>query len=115
MNEVSGDDNWSLDTLLDILKTEVEAREKCHENSILMESLKRSRIVTRPYLPLPPHYLLRARTETKLVPFVVDNTLQHSDTLLLISEKEGIFSGDKVVAFFVSGKLVIWPRIVTFL
>ena len=29
MNEVSGDDNWNLDTLLDILKTEVEAREKC--------------------------------------------------------------------------------------
>ena len=28
MNEVSGDDNWNLDTLLDILKTEVEAREK---------------------------------------------------------------------------------------
>ena len=29
MNEVSGDDNWNLDTRLDILKTEVEAREKC--------------------------------------------------------------------------------------
>ena len=29
MNEVSGDDNWNLDTLLDILKTEVETREKC--------------------------------------------------------------------------------------
>ena len=29
MNQVSGDDNWNLDTLLDILKTEVDAREKC--------------------------------------------------------------------------------------
>ena len=29
MNEVSGDDDWNLDTLLDILKTEFEAREKC--------------------------------------------------------------------------------------
>ena len=29
MNEVSGDDNWNLGTLLDILKTELEAREKC--------------------------------------------------------------------------------------
>ena len=29
MNEVSGDDNWNFDTLLDILQTEVEVREKC--------------------------------------------------------------------------------------
>ena len=29
MKEVSGDDNCNLDTLLDILKTEVEAKEKC--------------------------------------------------------------------------------------
>ena len=29
MNEVSGEDNWNLDTLLDILKTEVESRGKC--------------------------------------------------------------------------------------
>ena len=64
------------------------------------EAVIRSRIVTRPYLLLSPHYLLRARTEIKLVPFVVDNTLQHSATLLLIPEKEGIFSGDKVVAIF---------------
>ena len=33
MNEVSGGDNWNLDTLLDILKTEAEAREKCMTTS----------------------------------------------------------------------------------
>ena len=57
MNEVNGDDNWNLDTLLDILKTEVEAREKC----IITSRKQYSKEVPnrkRLYMLLLLHYLL---------------------------------------------------------
>ena len=104
MNEVSGGDKWNLDTLLDILKTEAEAREKCmitslkqYSQGVINKKPYRNTLITANASAL----FASNKNSVKLVPFVVNDTLQHSVTSLLISEKERIFSGDKVVAIFV--------------
>ena len=70
MSESSGDSKWKIKELHDILKTEVEAREKCSALYKVKRKIPNEVIITRLNLRLPLPYLRPVKTELQIVPFL---------------------------------------------